>query len=80
MWTDVAPPPCTHNLQSRTPRTHARTHARTKKRVRAIGISIGIGIGITIGTGTRGTPHAQYEASSAGRTPRHQQPPTERVH
>ena len=26
MWTDVAPPPCTHHLQSRTPRTHARMH------------------------------------------------------
>ena len=76
MWTDVAPPPCTHRLQSRTP----RTRARTKKRVQAIGIGIGIGITIGIGTGTRGTPHAQYEeASSAGRTPRHQ-PPTERVH
>ena len=74
MWTDVAPPPCTHPLQSRTP----RTHARTKKRVQAIGIGIGITIGI--GTGTRGTPHAQHEASSAGRTPRHQPPPTERVH
>ena len=60
MWTDVAPPPCTHILQSRTPRTHARVRA----------ISIGIGIDITIGTDTRGTPHAQCdEASSARRMP-----------
>ena len=29
MWTDVAPPPYTHILQSRIPPTHARTHART---------------------------------------------------